>query len=70
MSNNNSAQFKFLYDSILKGIKVKTHSWINNYIINYMNKKVQGDGIEAGKDQEVIRKLNSNKIEEIKKQFF
>lgn len=63
MNSQHSNEFKYLYDSIKLGNKHKVHSWIKNYIINYMKKKCMVDDILAGKHQEVIRKIDSYSIQ-------
>lgn len=57
MQNSVSKEFKYLYDSASKGNIVKVHSWIKNYIVNYMKKQVITDDIVAGVHHELIRKI-------------
>lgn len=59
MNYKNIKQFKDLYLSLDKGNEHKSHFWIKNYINNFMNQDLIEDGIIAGKDQEVIRKIHT-----------
>ena len=63
MKNNLSFNFKFLYNSIRQGNFHITHSWIRNYIINYMNINIKCDQIRAGKFQEVLRVIQQYSVE-------
>ncbi len=64
MNHDRALEFKQLYNSLDQGNAVKTHFWIKNFINNFMNQPLYNDGIIAGEDQEVIRKIytkvNSN----------
>ena len=63
MKNNLSFYFKFLYNSIRHGNFHKTHSWISNYVVNYMKIDIKCDEIWAGKFQEVLRVIQEYSID-------
>ena len=63
MKNNLSFNFKFLYNSIRQGNFHITHSWIRNYIINYMKINIKCDQIIAGKFQEALRVIQQYSVE-------
>ena len=56
MSNQVSAEFKLLFDTIDKN-PYKVHSYIKNYVINFMHKTLLLDTIIPGTYQEVLRKI-------------
>jgi len=58
MNAANAKTFKNLYNSLDHGNRYGTHFWIKNYVINFMNKTLVEDGIVAGIDQEVLRKIS------------
>jgi len=62
MNNAMSSEFKYLYYSIPTNPHL-VHFWINNYVVNYMEKELVVDDIEPGKYQEVIRKIYKFSIE-------
>ena len=62
MANAVSAIFKNLIDSIALGNRYIVHSWIKNYVVNYMKYKIKEDEIRAGVHQEVIRKVGEYSI--------
>jgi hypothetical protein len=57
MNDENSINFKYLYDSIKLNNKHQMHYWIKNYVINYMNKNLIMDDIIPGQHNEVLRKI-------------
>jgi len=57
MSNKNAKRFKYLYDSVEFGNHFEMHRWIKRYMKEYMRVKVEMDEIEAGRHQEVLRKI-------------
>lgn len=57
MNNENSYNFKYLYDSIYLGNKHIVHYWIKNYVIHYLKKELIMDNIIPGVNQEVLRKI-------------
>ena len=62
MANAVSAVFKNLIDSIAIGNRHIFHSWIKNYVVNYMKYKIKEDEISAGVHQEVLRKVGEYSI--------
>ena len=62
MNNNNSYEFKYLYDSIKLGNACIMHYWIKNYVLNFMKKTIIMDKIVPGKNQEVIRKIPPHNV--------
>jgi hypothetical protein len=57
MNDQNSIDFKYLYDSIKLNNKYQVHYWIKNYVINYMKKQMIMDDIIPGTHIEVLRKI-------------
>jgi hypothetical protein len=62
MNNEVSKSFKYLYNSVKLGNRHKTHYWIKNYIIHYMNKELVADNIFPARCQACIRKLMNASI--------
>lgn len=61
MSNEISKKFKYLFDSILNNNNIhKFHSWIYNYVVNFMKCNLKEDLIKAGKNQEHMRVIFAN----------
>lgn len=58
MSYNSATRFKNLYDSLDNGNPHHTHFWIKNYVTQFMQMPLIEDGIVAGIDQEVLRKVS------------
>ena len=59
MSNQLSAEFKKLFDSLTNNNPHQTHYYIKNYVTKFMNKNLQKDAIIPGTYQEVLRKISS-----------
>lgn len=58
MSSENSRLFTGLYDSSLIGNIPRPHYWIDNFIVNYMHRKLVIDtSVIVGKEIEVVRKI-------------
>jgi len=62
MNNNNSYQFKSIYESLNNGNPHIVHFWIMNYVQKYMNINIEGDDIMPGQHQEVFRKIQEYSI--------
>lgn len=61
-NQNNAMKFAKLYEFITMGNPCKAHFWMENYIKNWMGQDLIDDGIIAGIDQEVLRKINVTMI--------
>jgi hypothetical protein len=64
----NAKEFKNLYNSLDQGNAHRVHFWIKNYVNNFMHQQLLEDGIIAGCDQEVLRKLSAGDNKIINKQ--
>jgi hypothetical protein len=62
MNSGCAKEFANLYYSIDAGNKPIHHHWIQQYIRNWMNKKLIMDDIKPGRDQEVLRKIKECSI--------
>lgn len=59
MTPSNADAFKGLLESAGNGNPQRVHCWIDNYIVNYMHKRVVRDAIRMAYDQEVLRKIKN-----------
>lgn len=62
MSYDNALLFKNLYHSLQQGNHHRYHWWINNFITNFLHKKLIADDIMPGQHQEVLRKIQSTTV--------
>lgn len=57
MSDKQSQMFEHLYATIGQKLVHQEHHWISRYVTEHMRVNIVADTIVAGKDQEVIRKI-------------
>ena len=57
MNPESATTFRNLYDSVYLGNRAVMHFWIQNFVVNFMQKEMKMDDIVPGSHQEVIRKI-------------
>ena len=72
MSYDNALEFRGLLGSAKTGNNLQVHGSIQRFVNDWMHAKLTMDGIQPGRDEEVLRKVLStyNSLDEAGKQHF